>query len=79
MQDAMLKCDADLAAKRAAADEQIANLRTDIQHHQSEKVKAERELAQVQREIERGKKDIQRVKDEYHATINRILAQPTAA
>jgi predicted nucleic acid-binding Zn-ribbon protein len=74
MKAASLKCDADLQEKQRLAAEQINNLRADIQHHQTEKVKAERELAHVQREIEKGRKDIERVKQEYRSTIDRILA-----
>jgi predicted nucleic acid-binding Zn-ribbon protein len=74
MQEAMLKCDADVAAKVAAAQEQISNLRADIQHLTQERRKAERELELVQKDIEKGKKQIASLKDEYRRTIDRILA-----
>ena len=74
MQDAMLKCDADLAAKQATADEQISRVRADIQHLTQERRKAERELELVQKEFEKGKKQIADLKAEYQRTVDKILA-----
>jgi predicted nucleic acid-binding Zn-ribbon protein len=79
MKAATLKCAEELKAKRAAADEQVDNLRADIQQIRDERSKAERELAIVHREIEKGRKEIERVKDEYRKIINRVLETPTAA
>jgi len=70
----MLKCDADLAAKQATADEQISRVRADIQHLTQERRKAERELELVQKEIEKGKKQIADLKAEYQRTVDKILA-----
>jgi chromosome segregation ATPase len=72
-----VKCDANLAAKWAASEEQINRLRADIQHHQAEKAKAIREREIAEGERDKVRKDIERLKAEYLRIFDRV--QTTAA
>jgi peptidoglycan hydrolase CwlO-like protein len=77
MKDRSLKCEADLKAKQQAADEQIAQLRADIQSLSEQRRDATRALEITQNEIRKTQKEITRLKEEYRATVDRIL-EPAA-
>jgi predicted nucleic acid-binding Zn-ribbon protein len=79
MKEASMKCDADFQQKKAAADERISQLRTDIQALGEQRRDAQRALEIVQKDIAKGQKEISRLKEEYRAIFDRILEPPRAA
>jgi chromosome segregation ATPase len=79
MQSEMAKLEQDLAQKRAIAEEQIANLRADIQSLRNEKAKAERETAMAKAEQEKEWKKVEHVKEQARKIIDGVFAPVRAA
>src|SRR6516162_10260082 len=67
------KCEEDLAAKQAKADEQIAGARADLQQIHDERKKARRELELANHEVEKAEKKVEHLKDEYRKIFDRVL------
>jgi FtsZ-binding cell division protein ZapB len=79
IREASIKCENDLAAKVAVANETIANLRAEIQSLREDKMKAEREVAVVKAEKEKELKKYTRFIDEARAKTERVLGPQTVA
>jgi predicted nucleic acid-binding Zn-ribbon protein len=72
------KCEAELEAKRRAANTELARLRADIERLQSERAEEERKLVQIRKDIERERKEIGAERKRLLATVEGVLG-PRAA